>query len=348
MVGKLLPSQMVARLGRNLNAVKSTLQTMGYVGADLYDPLGLTAIGVVRHLNLPPEVVYKHIASGVLKVERKQGPKDFFIAWPVVRRYERYIRARLNQRQRALARIHEKTITKQQFMRLLNLSETHGARYLEGHIVRAWKIPCQWYDAPRHRWEWRVSLKDTLRVKKLRAKGRLRLNTKTYRRLQQKSNAEIIQLRHERRLGLRPARGPRHTPIPGWYSVAQVAQLAKVSDQVVYTHVALGRLKSKRVRVGKREFVVINPASVPAYLKWCKRENKYTGPLHPRQTQYEQIRRAGMLTLTEAAEQFNVSRGTLSNAITRRYIPFQYIAGMRALRPSDVRRYARTLIHAKK
>lgn len=340
LVGKLTLPQMAQALGRRENSVASKLQSLGYlIQQDIHQPLGLSAIGLARRLRLPYEVIWRAVRSGQIPAQRLRTHKDYLIRWPAVRRAESHFVRLQQRRERALARLHEPTITKQAFMKLIGLSETHVARYLQGGVVRAWKIPCLYSDVGRHRWEWRVSRSDAHRVKRLRESGRLRLNTRAYRALQRQNNAHITTLRRERRLGLRAARGPRASVVPSGFSVGQVAQQANLSESQVYSHVRLGRLKSKRVRVGQRAFIVISPKSLSAYLDWCQRDVKATGPLRPRQTQIEQVRRAGRLTVSDAAEKYGLNRGTLAAAVQRGDLPSETIANLRALRARDVRRY---------
>lgn len=341
LVGHATLNQMAAQLERPINSIASKLSQLGYlISKDVHGPLGLSAVGLARRLQVPYEAIYRRVRSGHIPAQRLRQNKDYLIDWPDVRRAERHF-ARLHQRRaQALARITEPTITKQAFMALIGLAETHAMRYLQGRIVRAWKIPCHWVEADRARWEWAVSKKDAERVKLERETGQLRLNTPAYRALQRHTNTEIAVLRRERRLGQRPPRGPRQCVIPGALSVPQVAHQVGLSDAQVYSHIQLGRLPAERVQVGKRSFSVVRPEALPAYLDWCAREVKATGPLHPRQAQIQAVNRAGRLTLTQAAARYGIKRGTLARAVNRGQVPSETIAGIFALRARDVRHYA--------
>lgn len=339
LVGKMLPRAIAQKLDRPLNSIISKLRQLGYrMTRDVMTPLGLSAIGLSRRLNAPMERVWRDVRSGLITATRP-SKRDYLISWPEVRKYE----ARLNRirakRQRALDRITEPTLTKSEFMALVGLQETHATRYCQYGIVKGWKIPCKYQDTPRDRWEWVISKADAERVKQLREAGKLRLSQKRYRNHQIQNTKTITNLRRSRRLGLRPVTIERKPVIAGWYTIVQVAHLTNTSESKVYEHVRLGRLKSKSVPVGRRPFIAIEPTQIPAYVEWCQRPIKATGPLQPHRRQIASVRATGYLTITDAAQQFNLKRGTLNAAVAAQRIPSKVIDGMRALKPTDVQTY---------
>lgn len=342
LLGKATLAEMCARLGRKESSVVGKLRSLGYrVKADVNHPLGPNASDASKIVQVPYQIIWRAVRAGRIPATRVKRSKDFRIPWAALKRFQKSIRRIQHRRQRALARITEPTITKQEFMRLVGIAETQGTRYLQYGIVRGWKIPCLWTDIGRERWEWRVSKADALRVKRLRESGQLRLNTKSYRAHTKASTAVINQIRREKRLGLRRANGPRNCPVQGEFSVAQIAQQVNLSEAQVYSHVKLGRLVARRVKVGRRTFIVIPSESLPPYLEWCQREKMHTGPLRPREKQIQQVRRAHRLTITDAAARYHLPRSAVAAAVFRGDLPSQTIAGIRALRARDVRRYAK-------
>lgn len=266
MVGRCTPIEMARRLGRSLNSIKCKLAALGYViGEDVRGPLGLSAIGVARRLGAPYEVVWRMVRAGDAKARRYEGRKDYLIEWPEVRRIERHLAGLRRKRERALARIGEPTITKQEFMRLIGLSETQATRYLQGGIVRAWKVPCKWSTIAADRWDWLVSLRDARRAKRQREQGRLRLRKRKYRAMVDQTSARVAELRRAGQIG-RGRRHPRPCPVPGHLSPSQIAEQAGVSHETVARHIRSGRLKAKRVRVGRREFLAVRLKAAQAYL----------------------------------------------------------------------------------
>ena len=345
LVGKCAPAEMARELNRSLNSVVGKLIRLGYrISADVMLPIGLTAVGVARRIGVPYYMLHRTVQSGSIVAPVKANKKDYLLRWPAVRRLEGHYQSIADRRRRVLDRIKERTISKQRLMQMLNISETQGARYLEGGIVKCWKVPCMWSAAGRSRWEWRVSLRDARRVKKLREGGRLKLRTEKYVATQRRINVEITKLRRERRLGLRDELRRKKKPlVPDTYTVPQVAQLAGLSESEVYEHAKNGRLKVRRVPVGRRAYVVVEPDALKPYLEWCRRLVKATGPLHPRQRQKDEVHRRGLLTIPEAAEQFNLNVGSLRAAISAKRVRSLLVDGMRGLRRRDVAAYAKTI-----
>lgn len=343
LVGKLTPIEMAAALGRTAAQVRQKLMLLGYsIPADLIEPLGLSGAGLSRRLNVGIEIVWTAIQRGQIKAVKKDK-KDYLIRWPEVRRYERWLAAVVARRERALARIKVPTITKQAFMRLLGLSETHAARYLLGRVVKAWKIPCHWVNAAHHRWEWAVSQPDALRVKRLREAGKLRLRQKSYRKIVRAESLAINELKRQRRLGKRDDLKHTLSPvIPGCYTVAQVASRAGLSTEAVYNHIRTGRLAARRVQVGTRNYMAIPPEGVPAYLAWTRR--KVLNPwAERRHTEADRVRAKGLLTIQDAARQFGLHPGTIAAACTSGRLKCRKVGRLRALKECDVRRFAETV-----
>ena len=345
LVGKCAPAEMARGLNRPLNAVVSKLMRLGYrISADVMLPIGLTAVGVARRIGVPYYMLHRTVQSGSIVAPVKANKKDYLLRWPAVRRLEGHYQSIADRRRRVLDRIKERTISKQRLMQILNISETQVARYLEGGIVKSWKVPCMWSAAGRSQWEWRVSRRDAARVKRLRESSHLKLRTKKYIAIQRRTSAEVARLRRERRLRLRDELHRKKPPlVPGTYNIPQVAQLAGISESEVYEHAKNGRLKARRVPVGKRNYIVVEPAALAPYLKWCQRLVKATGPLHPRQRQKDEVHRRGLLTIPEAAEQFNLNVGSLRAAISAKRVRSLLVDGMRGLRRRDVAVYAKTI-----
>ena len=267
MVGKCHLNDMAGRLGRPIHTVRNKLQYLGYViSRDVVAPLGLNAFQLAERLDIPYVLVNRAVKKGEIRAV-KYGKKEFLVTWTDVRRYERLIAARRQRRERLLARIPEPTISKPEFESLMGLSETHAQRYLMVKIVRAWKIPCEFSDIGRFRWEWRVSLADAERVKRLRAGGRLRLGRKAFRALRQCTAEDMRRRRQEGRMGQGDGRYLRACVIPGQFSVSQAAEIAGVSGDVIYRDLRSGRLLAQRVRVGRRWFFAIPPDALKSYLK---------------------------------------------------------------------------------
>ena len=349
LVGRKSLIEISQRLDRRRSVVASKLQSMGYtISIHVNEPVGLSAKGVSRRLKVTYDQVYRDICAGILPA-RKDGGKDFMIYWRDVRAYERRVRRIARRRQRVLDRIHEPTITKTELMALLNIKETQATRYLMGGVVKGWKVPAaRSGDCPKQRWEWVVSLKDAERVKRLRAAGRLCLRKKAYRTMVRREGERIAQLRRDRRLGKREDLGAPHSPvIEGHYTVRQVAAHTGVSDQQIYQHVASGRLPAKRVRIGTRTFLAVDPADLPTYLEWCQRGQMATGPMVGWKTAKARITRLGYLSMAEAAERFGVSQAALAQACHDGRLKHRKISGLRAVKPADVEAYlarARTQI----
>ena len=347
-VGKLLPSEMARRLNRRQRAVVSKLYALGYrQTADVMLPMGITAIGLAAQLDIPYEVILGDVHRNLLPAT-KEGGKDYTVRWTHVARYQRRLAARESRRQKYLDRIHERTISKPEFERLIGLSETQSQRYLVGKIVRAWKIPCRWQDSAESRWEWRVSLACARRARRRRASGRLRLAHPAYRHLQRRQSREIMRLRRAHRLDLRDDLHKYRSSVrPGHYTLTQVASHVGLCVQAVYGHVRLGRLKTCRILVGRRAFHAVPPSALPAYLAWCRRERVATGPLHPRQREIVAVHAAGCLTLSEAARRYRLSYRTLAWRIQTGAIPAIHVGRMLGVHLIDVRRWVKNLRRGK-
>jgi len=271
MVGQETPQGMAHCLGRRTNTVVCKLQTMGYsIKSDVMAPLGLSAIGLARRVGVPYDIVWRAIRGKRLPAERV-GRKRYLVRWPDALAFERRMSKLRLRRERVLARIQEPTITKQELMRLIGLSETHATRYLQHGIVRAWKVPCKYTEIGRERWEWRISLADAKRVKKLRQSGRLRLGKKSWRAMNHRMEREIKRLHGAGRLGLRPISSDRQfNPItPGAYTVTRICRMTGLPDHAVYQAIRDGRLRARRVRIGRNERIVVSPKSFQAWRKRC-------------------------------------------------------------------------------
>jgi hypothetical protein len=269
MVGRETPQGMARRLGRRTNTVVCKLQTMGYsISRDVMAPLGLSAIGLARRVGVPYGIVWHAIRGKWLPAERV-GHKRYLVRWPDALAFERRMSKLRLRRESVLAHIQEPTITKQGFMRLIGLSETHATRYLQHGIVRAWKVPCKYTDIGRERWEWRVSLADAQRVKKMRQSGRLRFDKKSWRKMNRHMEREIKRLHGAGRLGLRPTSSNRQfKPVmPGAYTVTQICRMTGLPNHAVYHAIRDGRLRARRVRIGRNERIVVSPQSFQAWRK---------------------------------------------------------------------------------
>lgn len=349
LVGKMSVTAIARELGRSRNAVVSKLATLGYViKADVQRAVGVNAIELSKMLNVPYEQVMRDIHAGVIKGAHRESRKDFMVPYRAVVLYGKRMQRIQERRARAVARIKEETISKQEAMKLIGLSETHIARYLQGKIIKAWKIPALYTDVTKWRWEWLVSKADAERVRDLRAAGRLhvRMRKKSYRELVAPTNARVKEMRKEQRAGKRQAQpfGPRvRAVVPGWFTVAQVAQIVGISAQQVYSHIENGRLQATSVRVGQRNFRAISPESLEAYKAWHARPVRATGPMGGRKKTHDRIHRAGFITAKEAAAQFGVIYGTLIAAVNAGRLKHRRIQGMLAFKPEDVEAYAATL-----
>jgi hypothetical protein len=336
LIGRRSLSQLADHFGRDQATVAGKLNRLGYsILQDVVAPLGCNLHELARRVGIPYEVAWHDAHSGHLGAARR-NKKDFFVTWSEVRRYERYMGRIRRRRERALARIKEKTISKPQFERMLGLSETHTQRYLKGKVVRAWKIPMLWEDAPRQRWEWHISLADARRVQRLRASGRLKLNQPAYRKLQRLTNAEIVRLRRAKRLGVRDdLRHRLSSVIPGCYTVSQVSSHVGRAQSDIYQHIRMGRLKVIRKRVGNRYYMAIHPSALPPYLAWCQREQLATGPLRPWNKSVLKLHSAGYLTLTEASRRYKVKRSQL--AWLKKQLHMRKFAGVWGVKGKEVR-----------
>ncbi len=339
-IGKLAPEAMAQQLGRSPSSTLQKIQSLGYnLVAEARLPLGLTAAALSRRLSLSLEQVWRDVQRGVIRAER-HNRKDYCIAWPEVATYERRMSQLLHRRARVLARIKEPTLTKQQAMALLGLSETHITRYLQAKILKAWKVPCKYQPSAHQRWEWWVSQASAEKVKADREAGRLRLRKRAYRQMQQQTNAEIARLRRARRLGLRDdLKHPRSAVVPGCFTVRQVASHVQLSEAQVYEHLRLGRLNGQHIRVGTRRFWVIAPEALQPYLDWCQRSNRATGPLKAWRTQVDKVHASGRITLVEAAHICHMKVGTLVAAVQRGHLRCKKIGKLRAVTQADLAEY---------
>jgi hypothetical protein len=165
LVGKALPSEIARRLGRAEKQVKAKLNQLGYsIPGDALAPIGISSKGLARRISAGYFTVLDAILSRRLKA-RKNG-KDYFVYWKDARAFERQYRHFQQKRAGTLARIGERTISAGQFARLVGLSDTQSRRYLQGRIVRVWRVPLD----PAHV-EWRVSLADA-KARQEDARGR--------------------------------------------------------------------------------------------------------------------------------------------------------------------------------
>lgn len=337
MVGRLTPLEMAERLGRSLNSVKCKLGDLGFGRKEIRDSLGLSVIDVARRLEVPYEVVWRKVKSGELPARRFERGKDFLVSWTDIRKLGRHFDRIRRRRDRVLARIAEPTISKQAFMKLVGLAETQVTRYMQGGIVRCWKVPCKWSAAGGSQWEWLVSLRDARRVKRERESGQLRLGKKKFRALVDKENARVLELRRAGRLG-HSSRTTRVCPIPGRLSPAQVALQAGVSHETVMRNIHDGRLAARRVRVGRREFFGVSKAAAAAYAIW-RRTNYERWRKNSRSASVAAINKAGRLTLAQAAECFGVKRARLYKAVYDGRLEHTRAKGIVAVLASDVKRY---------
>lgn len=344
MVGRATVPQMAAAFNRPVPQVAHKLYLLGYsIPADIVEPLGLTLRTAATRLAVPYEWLWKRVRRGDIHAPKKDK-KDHLMPWREYRRVERQIAAHQARRARYLARIKEPTITKKQFDQLIGLSEVQCQRYLKGKIVRAWKIPMPWAgDASRDRWEWRISKADAERVTRLRAEGRLRLRRKAFRQLVAAENAKVTQLRKARRLGQRDdLRHALSCVVPGCYSIRQVASHVGLSESQVYSHIQSGRLAAEHKRVGARNYVAVRPEALPAYVAWCKREKKATGPIHGRASESQRVLDAGYLTVVEACRRYpDVTETQLRWAVASGRVPSRRIGRMIALKQKDVRTFVK-------
>jgi hypothetical protein len=349
LVGQKSLTAIARELGRSRNAIASKLKTLGYgIKADVQRAVGVNAVEMAAMLGVPYEQVVRDIHAGVIKGAYRESRKDFMVPYRSMLLYGKRMQQIRDRREKAIARIKVETLTKQEAMKLIGLSETHMTRYLQGKIIKAWKIPTAWTDTKTWRWEWLVSKADAERVRDLRAAGRLhlRMRKKAYRDIVQPNNERIKQLRREHREGTRIARpfGPRtNAVVPGCYTIAQVSQIVGISAQQVYQHAENGRLEAMSVRVGRRNFRAISPEALEAYKAWCARPVKATGPMSGRKSVHEKIHQAGLITAKEAAERYGVIYGTLIAAVNGGRVEHRRINGMLAFKAEDVEAYAASL-----
>ena len=318
---------------------------LGYaIKDDVQRAIGVNAVEMSKMLGVPYEQVVRDINAGVIKGAFRENRKDFMVPYRSVLLYGKRMQRIRDRRDKAIARIKEETITKQEAMKLIGLSETHITRYMQGKILKAWKIPTMLTEVTKWRWEWLVSKADAERVRDLRAAGRLhvRMRKKSYRDIVAPDNERVKEIRRAQRAGDHQAKpfGPRvRAVVPGWFTVAQVAQQVGISAQQVYSHIENGRLQATSVRVGRRSFRAISPESLEAYKAWHARPVRATGPMGGRKKTHERIHRAGFITAKEAAAKFGVVYGTLIAAVNAGRLEHRRIQGMLAFKPEDVERY---------
>jgi AraC-like DNA-binding protein len=348
LVGKRNVTAIARELGRSRNAVASKLMQLGYrIKRDVQQPVGLNARELSALIDVPYEQVVRDINAGVIKGAFRESKKDFMVPWRSVRSYENRMQRIRTRREKAIARIKEETITKQEAMQILGLSETHLTRYLQGKIVKAWKIPTIFTTVTKWRWEWLVSKRDAERVRDLRAAGKLhvRMRKKAYRKIADAANQTVLQMRREQRAGQRSAKtlkafGPRNAVVPGHYTIAQVAQIVGISTQQVYEHSRNGRLQSASVRVGRRAFRTITPEALEAYKAWHARPVKATGPMEAWRTGRNAVHKAGLLTTRESADRYGLVFGSLVCAARDGRVKHRKIKNLLAFKPEDVEAYA--------
>ena len=339
LVGQQPLPEICARLERPRNAVVCKLIALGYsIREDATRPLGCSGRELSRRTGISYNVVIEAIRSGKLKAVPANG-KDWLITWAETQRYERRLARRSAARARALRRIgRHKTITRAQFERLLGISTTQAHRYLLGGVVKAWKVPSP-DDNAAVPCEWLVSAKDARRLKRERAAGPLQPSRrKAYHDRQQVANAHVAALRAARRSG---AGGYEHllpAQRPGWLTVPEIARRAGLSEQSVYTHLQSGRLRGERVG---RQWQAA-PEAVEAYLAWARQpQSAKCGPEDPCRSDREAVHRAGLLTLAEAAQTYNIKLGRLASACQRGCLPARHVGRLLAVRRADVRRWLR-------
>ncbi|NJM39326.1 MAG: hypothetical protein HC853_00435 [Anaerolineae bacterium] len=164
-----------------------------------------------------------------------------------------------------------------------------------------------------------MSALSVAQVKAKRESGRLRLRKRAYRKLQDETNALVVKLRREKRLGQRDdLKHPRSAIKVGCFTIGQVASHVGLSASQVYEHVRLERLAAESIRVGSRCFWVVHPEALAPYLLWTQREERgegrATGPVKAWRTRVDKVYLAGRMTLTEASERYGVTRVSLAAA----------------------------------
>jgi len=341
LVGKMMYADMAKVLGRSVNAVKSKLQMLGYrLTADVSQAVGVSAIELSRRTGIPHEVVWKDIKRGCIKRVTRIGTKDYLIPHRNANAYARVVLARLARHERAIARIKRATITRQEFMRMSGLSETHTTRYLKHGIVRGWKVPCKWVSTKRDRWEWLVDREDAERVIKARDEGTLALRKRSYRAESTQSGRQVTQLRRERRLGLRPARSIQRSRREGFLSVAEVAMAVGLSEVSVRAHVESGRLACERRRVGSRTRIDVPESAMADYRLWLALPLASKGRARPCVYQRAQATELGLTPIADAARSVGVSRSLLLMAIEAGSVPAQKVGRLICVRQADVDAFA--------
>ncbi len=347
MVGKMMYAEMAKKLGRSINSVKSKLQMLGYrLTADVSQAVGVSAIELSRRTGIPHEVVWKDIKRGRIKRVTRIGAKDYLIPHRNANAYARAVLKQLARRDRAIARIKRPTMTKNEFMQMSGLSETHSTRYLQHGIVRAWKVPCKWISAQRDRWEWLVDRKDAERVIKARDAGTLSLRKHSY-RLAAKENSQLVsQLRRERRLGLRPARSPQRSRREGFLSVAEVAMAVGLSEVSVRSHVESGMLPCERMHVGRRTRIDVPESAMDAYRSWLALPLANRGRVRPCVYQHARALEAGLTPIKDAAASVGVSRFVLLTAVKAGTVPAEKVGRLICVRAADAEAFAASRSHA--
>jgi len=159
----------------------------------------------------------------------------------------------------AATAIPEQTISKQEAMRLIGISETQIARYLQGGILRAWKLPV---GKDHQSGEWRVSLTDAERVKAERENGRLNLDTPGFQAQRDKTAAQCRKLRAG---GYRATNRTESAWLPTHLTPHGVGQLAGVCRETVIRDIRAGLLPVQVNRVGQRVRYAIAPEDAAAY-----------------------------------------------------------------------------------
>lgn len=344
LVGKENLSAIARTLGRSRNAVAGKLMALGYrIKADVQAQIGLNCRELAERTGAAYEQVWRDCRAGEIPGAFKEAGRDYMIPWRSVRAYERRLGRIRAARERVLGRIQVETITKQQAMALIGLSETQMTRYLQGKVIRAWKVPLMWVPGNRQRWEWAVSKPDAERVRHLRATGKLhvRLRKRAFREISDQCNEEVKRIKRERRAGVRTATMKPHGPgaqavVPGHLTIPQVAQRVGLSATAVYGHAASGRLAATSVRVGRRSFLAVSPEACADYEAWCARPVKATGPMQAWRKRVDQVHAKGLITTKEAAERYDLVAGTLVCAARDGRLKARRCGALLAFRPADV------------
>lgn len=342
-VGRLTVHEMARKLGLKYHQIAQKLVARGWrVRRDVHDPLGLNCKRAAMVIGVPYEWLWREIKAGRVKTPRTGH--WYFIRWPEIRRLTRKIERYKAMRQRVLEGIREPVITKTQFDRLLNMSETQTHRYVQSKLVRAWKVPTLLPSIiKRKRWEWLISKADAERIARERAAGTLKFNRRL-REMIRANNRRVTELRKDRRLGTREDLKHRMScVIPGCYSVTAVAAQAGLTEVSVYSHIRNGRLPAENRQVGSRTYLAVKPEVLPAYLKWARQPTRAkSGRPKAPSADARKILAMGYLTVAEACRRYtDLSPEALRDAIRKGRVVARHIGRMLAMRQKEVRRYVK-------